>query len=729
MAKTIAVIGNPNVGKTTLFNALTGLAHSTGNYPGVTVERKAGAMRHNGSTVEVIDLPGTYSLAARSPDESIVVDVLLGQQAGERPVDAILAVVDATNLERNLYLVSQLREIGKPFVVALNMSDLADKRQIEIDTDTLAEELGAPVVRICAHKKIGIDDLRAALVRVTDHGPANGAAGPEYPEALTKELAALEAELNARKGEIGREVPHVEAFRLLIDRNGYIEKRLARAHAGISEIVDRHRGRVAQNGSLAAIEARSRYNWVRRVVAAGVRKPATRLITGSDKIDAVLTHKVYGTLVFAAVMLLMFQAIFAWAGPVMDLVDAAIGSAGAWIGEMLPGGMLQSLVVDGVVGGVGSVLVFLPQIVILMFFIALLEACGYMARAAFLMDKLLSRCGLSGQSFIPMLSSFACAIPGIMATRTIGNRRDRVTTILVAPLMSCSARLPVYTLMITTFIPDTKVYGVLNLQGVVLFAMYCTGILVAVPVAWTLKRTLLKGDTPPFLLELPTYKWPQWGTVARKVYEQGKEFIIRAGTIIFAVAVIVWALAYFPHSESIAGQFAEQRAQVEQSGQTGADLDAALTDLNNAESAAHLRNSYFGRMGVAIEPLVRPLGWDWRIGMAAIASFPAREVVIATLGTIFALGGDVDEASESLKETLRGAQRADGALLFDIPVALSIMVFFALCCQCGATLAIIRRETKSVAWPAFTFAYMTTLAYIGAFTIYHAATWLGWGGA
>ncbi len=727
MHKTVAVIGNPNVGKTTLFNALTGLSHSTGNYPGVTVDRKVGAMRINDMTINLVDLPGTYSLAARSPDEMIVVDVLLGQQAGEQPIDAILAVVDATNLERNLYLVSQLREFNKPLVIALNMCDLADKRQFKIDTDTLSKELGATVVRICARSRIGLDELRGAIADVAEGEHANGVHSPSYPEELCREVAALEAELSTRKDTIGREIPKQEAFRLLLDRDGYIEKRLAHGYPEITQLVETHRSRVAHNGSLAAIEAKSRYAWIRGIVAAGVRKPATRTRTTSDKIDAVLTHKLGGTIVFLLIMTVVFQAIYSWSGPLMDLIDGSIKGFGDWIGGELPEGMLQSLVVDGIVGGVGGVLVFLPQIVILMLFIALLEDCGYMARAAFLMDKLLSRCGLSGQSFIPMLSSFACAIPGIMATRTIGNRRDRITTILVAPLMSCSARLPVYTLLISTFIPAKTVLGFLNLQGVVLFAMYCTGILVAIPVAWILKKTLLKGDTPPFLLELPTYKVPQWGVITRKVYGQGKEFIVRAGTIIFAVAVIVWALAYFPHADSITQRFEAERGQIEQSGLQGEELASAIQDADNAESSAHLRNSYFGRMGIAIEPAVRPLGWDWRIGMAAIASFPAREVIIATLGTIFSLGGDVDEESESLKEVLHTAERADGQPLFNIPVALSIMIFFALCCQCAATLAIIKRETNSYAWPAFTFAYMTTIAYVASLLVYQITMRLGWG--
>lgn len=727
MHKTVAVIGNPNVGKTTLFNALTGLSHSTGNYPGVTVDRKIGAMRVNDTTINLVDLPGTYSLAARSPDEMIVVDVLLGQQAGEQPIDAILAVVDATNLERNLYLVSQLREFNKPLVIALNMCDLADKRQIQIDTNTLSKELGADVVRICARSRMGIDELRGAIADLAESGHANGVHGPSYPEELTREVTALEAELISRKDKIGRGVPKQEAFRLLLDRDGYIEKRLARGYPEVTQLVETHRNRIARNGSLAAIEAKSRYAWIRSIVAAGVRRPATRTRTTSDKIDAVLTHKFGGTVVFVVIMAIVFQAIFSWAGPLMDLIDGSIGGFGDWIGGKLPEGMLQSLVVDGIIGGVGGVLVFLPQIVILMLFISLLEDCGYMARAAFLMDKLLSRCGLSGQSFIPMLSSFACAIPGIMATRTIGNRRDRITTILVAPLMSCSARLPVYTLLISTFIPAKTVLGFMNLQGVVLFAMYSAGIVVAIPVAWTLKKTLLKGDTPPFLLELPTYKLPQWGVVGRKVYGQGKEFLLRAGTIIFAVAVIVWALAYFPHTDSITQKFDAERAQIEQSGMADAEKEAALQEVDNNEAGEHLRNSYFGRMGTAIEPAVRPLGWDWRIGMAAIASFPAREVVIATLGTIFSLGGDVDEESESLKSVLHTAKRTDGGRLFNIPVALSIMVFFALCCQCAATLAIIRRETRSYAWPAFTFTYMTTIAYVASLLVYQITMRLGWG--
>jgi ferrous iron transport protein B len=730
-ALAIAVVGNPNVGKTTLFNALTGLAQVTGNYPGVTVERKIGQIRLNGVKANLVDLPGTYSLAARSPDEMIVADVLLGHQEGEQPIDAILAVVDATNLERNLYLVSQLRELGKPIVVALNMCDLATKQHIEIDAVTLAAELGARVVPVCAYRREGITQLKQAIQDAVSGESLSHNAGPEFPQALLDELDTLKNKLDEHGSKLGRVFHYTEVLRLLVDRDGYAEKRLAgRIGKDLDTLLDHHRNRIAPNGSLAALEARSRYAWIRGIVAAGVRKPRTRTFTFSDKLDALITHRLWGTIIFAVIMATVFQAIFAWAAPLMDAIDSACSALGNLAGEALPEGPFQSLVVDGVFAGVGGVLVFLPQILILMLFIAILEDCGYMARAAFLMDRLLSRCGLSGQSFIPMLSSFACAIPGVMATRTISNRRDRLTTILVAPLMSCSARLPVYTLMIAAFIPARGFLGgMLGLQGLTLFAMYSLGILVAIPVAWGLKRTLLRGATPPFLMELPTYKLPQWRTVGRKVYNQGKEFVWRAGTIIFAITIIVWALAYFPRSAAITQEFDAKREALESTGLDSADKDAQLAELDAQESGAHLQNSILARMGHVIEPAVEPLGWDWRIGMAAIASFPAREVIIATLGTTFYLGGDVDETSNELKDVLRRAKRTNGERLFTIPVALSIMVFFALCCQCGATLAVIRRETQSIRWPLFSFTYMTVLAYGGAFAVYQITTLLGWGGA
>jgi len=459
------------------------------------------------------------------------------------------------------------------------------------------------------------------------------------------------------------------------------------------------------------------------VLDEAVTRPDFRPNTGSDKLDAVLTHRVFGSLIFLALMTLVFQSIYTWAGPFMDLIDASVGALGEYAGGLLPEGMLQSLIVDGVIAGVGSVIIFLPQILLLTFFISILEDCGYMARAAFLMDKLLSWCGLSGQSFIPLMSSFACAIPGIMATRTIYNPQDRLTTIMVAPLMSCSARLPVYVIMIAAFVPDTPLLGgFFNLQGVTLLAMYLLGIAVAVPVAWIFKKLVFKGDPPPFLLEFPSYKMPQFNTVYNKLYSAGREFTIRAGTLIFAVTIIVWALAYFPRDAEIIAAFDAQRETVSAEMPAGEGRDAALTELDNEESGELLRNSILGRMGHAVEPVFLPLGWDWRIATATIASFPAREVIVATMGTLFNLGADETEESEGLLETLRAATWPDGRPLFNIPVALSIMVFFALCCQCGATLAVIKRETGQWRWPAISFAYMTALAYVCALLAYQISS-------
>lgn len=727
---TIAIVGNPNVGKSELFNALTGLRQVTGNYPGVTVERKRGSMRLGGERVTLIDLPGAYSLAARSPDEMIVTDVLLGQQRGEDPIDAVLVVADASNLERNLYLVSQIQELGLPMVIALNMMDIAERRGLTFDFPKLEARLGAPVVPVLAHKRRGIGDLKDALLRVLDPDYVAALQPPQFPETLTREVSALTEALNKQSHFVGRTISTPEVFRVMIDHGGYAERRLAKVLGPeFTDTLHTHRTRARTNGSLASVEAKTRYTWVREVYREGVRQPETRRKSRSERVDYYLTHRVWGTVIFVVLMAVVFQAIYAWSAPVMDLIDGTFAALGDWAGTKLPEGVLRSLVVDGMIAGVGSVLIFLPQILVLSLFIAILEDCGYMARAAFLMDKLFHWCGLSGQSFIPMLSSFACAIPGIMATRTIENTRDRLVTMLLAPLMSCSARLPVYIIMIGAFIPSTRILGgLIGLEGLTLLLMYSLGVMVAIPMAFLLKKVVLKAEPAPFLLELPSYKAPQLRTVASKVYLQGTEFVKRAGTLIFAITVIVWALAYFPRSEAIEAQYAAQRDEVAATITDAEAQTAALEAIDGEEAAAMMRNSFLGRMGTAIEPVVHPLGWDWRIGTAAIASFPAREIIVATLGTLFNMGDDEDEESEGLRAALQQATWPDGAPLFTIPVALSIMVFFALCCQCGATLAMIKRETGMWRWPFFTFAYMTVLAYAGAFTTYHVTTWFGWGG-
>jgi ferrous iron transport protein B len=497
------------------------------------------------------------------------------------------------------------------------------------------------------------------------------------------------------------------------------------------------------------VEAISRYDWVASLLDGAMTQAHRRQTTFSDRLDAVLTHKIGGSLIFALLMAVVFQAIFIGAAPLMDGLDRTIGALGELVAEAMPAGMLQSLVVDGVIAGVGGVLVFLPQILILFAFVSLLEECGYMARAAYLMDRVMVRIGLSGKSFIPLLSSFACAVPGIMATRAIEDRRDRLVTILIAPLMTCSARLQVYSLLIAAFIPDYRYAGGwVRLQGLTLFALYLAGIVAAVVVAWVLRRTLLRGQTPSFVMELPGYQLPSWRNVVSRVGGAGWSFLRQAGTLIIAVAIIVWAAAYFPRNpqveQDVRNRYAAELRQFDAplaaiapaeppmgDAVAGQDAESAQRDraaleqqVANEVAAAYIEHSYLGRAGKLIEPLVRPLGWDWRIGCAVIASFPAREVVIGTLGVIYQLGSDHDAASASLRQTLRTATWPDSSRrVFNVPVALSIMVFFALCAQCAATLAVMRRETNSWRWPAFTFVYMTGLAYVGALLTYQVGMW------
>lgn len=733
---TVALIGNPNTGKSTVFNALSGLRQRVGNYPGVTVEKKIGHTVHEGRRLELVDLPGTYSLAPRSLDEMLAVDVLLGRRNDVPAPDVVLCIVDASNLERNLYLVSQVLELGRPTVVALNMMDIAAQRGIAIDADRLSQRLAAPVIPVQANRKVGLEALKRAVVEA-----AAGQVPPRdspFSEIFTREVQRLGARLN----ELGNgNLPRYLVERLLLDTTGFLEHSLHADRPAATKELTEARQRLANAGlPVPAVEAIARYGWVGRVLEGVVTRPVQRPQTWSDRLDRVLTHRLWGSLVFLGIMFIVFQSVFRWALPVMNLIDAGQGAVGQWVAARMPPGALQSLLVDGVIAGVGAVIIFLPQIFVLFFFLAILEDCGYMARAAYLMDKLMSRVGLSGKSFIPLLSSFACAIPGVMATRVIENRRDRLTTILVAPLMSCSARLPVYSIMIAAFVPGVAwAGGLVTLQGVTLLAMYLVGIVAAVVVALVLKRTLLRGATPPFVMELPNYKIPAAGVVLYRMFDRGMAFIKRAGTLIFAASIVVWALLYYPRDAELEAAYQArlqgleaQLADLPSRSPQRPAIEDQLATVENELAAAHQRNSFLGRAGHWIEPAVRPLGWDWRIGCAAIASFPAREVVVSTLGVLFSLGPEVDpeddESRGRLIEALRGARWADdGRPLFSVPVALSLMVFFALCAQCVSTLAVIKRETNSWWWPAFTFAYMTVLAYVSALATYQIGTWLGGG--
>jgi ferrous iron transport protein B len=612
----VALVGNPNSGKTALFNALTGSRQKVANYAGVTVERKEGLIHTaDGRTISVLDLPGTYSLRARSPDEAVTRDAVLGRLAGEDAPDMVVAVADATNLRLVLRLILELKAVGRPMVLALNMYDIAQRQGLRIDLDGLARELDCPIVTTVATRKRGIDELVAKVDELARSG-------------------VLATENTWREPDAG-------------------------------EI--RHAHREAQ-----------------RILRTYVR-PAERPDTFTGKIDAVLLHPAAGLAILAALLFLMFQAVFSWAGPPADLIEAGFAWLGGFVGDTLPEGLLRSFIADGLIAGVGSVFVFLPQILILFFFILLLEDFGYMSRAAFLMDRIMGGAGLHGRAFIPLLSSFACAIPGIMATRVIDNKRDRLTTILVAPLMTCSARIPVYTLIIAAFIPDRTVGPGLNLQGLVMFGLYAAGIASALAVSFVIRRIFWRGAVEPFLMELPTYKMPSAGNVARNLLLRAQIFISRAGRIILPLMVLVWILSTFPDPPA---------------GAVGPAIDY----------------SFAGMIGHAIQPLFAPIGFNWQMVVALIPGFAAREVAVAALGTVYAVGD---------AEANVGALGARLAESWSLATGLSFLAWYIFAPQCAATLGVVKRETNSWGWTGVMFFYMVGLAYLASFLVYRAAVALG----
>jgi ferrous iron transport protein B len=743
LLRTVALIGNPNTGKSSLFNALCGMNARVGNYPGVTVEQKVGRLTGSRLTVDVIDLPGTYSLAARSADEAVAVNVLTGTFPNQAKPELAVVILDAANIERNLYLFSQVYELGLPVLVVLNMWDRVESEGIKVDADLLSKRLGVPVVCTSANKRKGIELVREAIERLLlsppDQIQPSQFARAQFPAVFHAEVEELAAWLASQ----GKSSFRFQVDRLLIDTDGEYQRSLCQS--GLHEINDRiaaSRNRLAEAGcKVPMFETKIRYAWIRRTIEGAVTRRESKSVSWSDKVDKWLTHRWVGMFAFVLIMFLVFQSITFFAALPMQGIETLQGWIGAQVEGVLPPGALRSLFVDGVVAGVGGVLMFLPQIAILFFFIAVLEDCGYIARAAFVMDKLMSSVGLSGKSFLPLMSSFACAVPGIMATRTIENRKDRMVTLLIAPLMSCSARMPVYILMVSAFVPATTyAAGWVSLQGLVLLGMQSIGAIVAIPVAWFLKKFFFPGETATFLMELHSYKWPSPFVIYQRVWERVLAFVTRAGTLIFCTTVLVWAAGYFPgdHDQvdaatsSLEKQQAElaslesQKAKATESQEASKleQLDGELektrlaiaeeTDRVNALRSSLIENSFLGLTGRFIEPAVKPLGWDWKIGVAVIASFPAREVIISTLGTIYSLGSAEDHESEGLQAQMKDAQWPDGRPVFSLATAMSIMIFFALCAQCSATLMTIRRETNSWRWPIFSFVYMTTLAYIGA---------------
>lgn len=717
----VAVVGNPNSGKTTLFNALTGLRMKVANYPGVTVEKREGNIA--GTQIVLVDLPGVYSLSARSPDEEIARDLLQGRVAGVPRPDAVLIVVDATNLERNLYLATQIIEFGRPTVIALNMIDEVKNQGISIDIARLAGRLRVPIIPTVASSGIGLEEVRDALQSISSN-PSQ--ARREFSLFPTMEHAIDRAESVLRESTVVPEnTARAGALLWLMDylsgddaSRGAAERFLKRLTSQQAASLRREADeldRAMPEAASMAIEAR--YQWISNLVSDVVRldhesTSAARRSDRSDRIDRVLTHRILGPIVFASVMLLLFLSIFAWAEPIMSLLEKGQIALAGLIEAQLPEGVLRSLLTDGVLAGVGAVLAFFPQICILFFCLAVLEDTGYMARAAFIMDRIMGKVGLHGKSFIPLMSSYACAIPGILATRTIEDRRDRFTTIMVAPFMSCSARLPVY------LVVAAAVFGGRTmLKAGVMFAMYALGTVTALLLAKLLKKTIFAGPRPHFIMELPPYRLPKISGLLRSTWDRSKLFLTNAGTTIFAVCVAIWALSYFPRTE-IAGFSSEARAQlaaldVQDESASNEDREAARERLIASE---RLRHSYIGRLGHLIEPAIKPLGFDWRIGIGVLSSFLAREVFVGTMGITFAVG-DADENSVALREHLAGAKWPDGTHVLTPVTGISLMVFYVLACQCISTLAVVKKETGSWKWPLLMFAYMTVLAYLGALAV------------
>lgn len=714
----VAILGNPNAGKSTLFNQLTGLRQRVGNYPGVTVEKKTGSCElPSGQRIELLDLPGSYSLHPASPDEVIVRDVLLGLQDDTPPPDLILFVVDATHLERHLYLALQVLELGRPIVLVLNMMDAAEAEGIRIDLDELSRSLGVPVVGISAAKGEGLGHLRRIMDRDVEPSTLRFRSWPPH---LLRVLQRLDERL-PRHPLMPERARDDFALALLLD-DGEDDALARSAPPDVLEdarILARRLDLVSPGWRGDEVEGR--YATIHEIVERAVASPAQRRDHLRDRLDRVLTHRIAGPILFFLLMGAMFQSVFAWAQPAMDLIDSLVGRCAGLVSSLMPDGPLESLLVDGVIAGVGTTLTFIPQIAILFLFISVLEDSGYMARAAFIMDRLMGRVGLSGRAFIPLLSSFACAIPGIMATRTIDNRRDRFTTIMVAPFMSCSARLPVYALLIGAFVPDVWV-GPFTLPGITLFSMYLLGVLVAIGVAAVLKRTLLQGGRPLYVMELPSYRAPSWRTILPGVRDRSLLFVRKAGTVILATSICLWFLGSYPRHTPASAPVEARLAAAVASGDSVA-VAAAERDLD----AVRLEHSWAGRVGRAIEPVIEPLGFDWRIGIGLITSLAAREVMVSTMATVFHLGG-ADEESASLRDQLRTAvDPRTGERAYSPLIGVSLMVFFVLACQCMSTVAVVRRETESWRWPILMLVLMNSLAWLASFAVFQIGRALGLG--
>ncbi|WP_420154977.1 ferrous iron transport protein B [Siphonobacter sp.] len=695
----IALVGNPNCGKTTLFNALTGLRQKTGNFPGVTVDRKAGLTRLDKNTdATVVDLPGTYSLYPKSLDEQVVLDVLANPSSKDYP-DVVVVVADASNLKRNLLLFSQVADLGFHTILALNMVDVAEAHGLTLDPELLSTRLGVPVVLINAKSAEGLDNLKFTIKgELLEHA--------ERPKPTMQFESVSKGFLEEVKEKFG-----VNNSYLAMLMAGQAEKLrfLTLEHRSqLQDITQRHS---FQHTDFQAKETVDRYALLGKIADAAVRKKDGELQeTFTTKLDKILLHPVWGYAVFFGILFLIFQSIFSLAEYPMDWIDTGMASLNEWVKSVLPDGMLTSLLTDGLLAGIGGVVVFIPQIAFLFVFISLLEESGYMARVMVLMDKLMRSVGLNGRSVVPLISSVACAVPAIMGTRTIQSWKDRLITIMVTPLMSCSARLPIFTIMIGLVVPDRTILGIFNLQGFALMALYLLGFVSALLSAWVMKKILKVKERSFFIMEMPVFQLPRLDHVALSVYNAVKAFVLEAGKVIVAISIVLWVLASYGPGDSF--EKAEEKVKTE-------NPTLSEQELNNAVSSAQLEASYAGRFGHWIEPVIRPLGYDWKIGIALLTSFAAREVFVGTMSTIYSLGGDDD--TNTVKDKMRTEINPEtGEPRFTPAVAFSLLIFYVFAMMCISTLATTYRETKSWFYPAVQFAYMTGIAYVAAWLTYQA---------
>lgn len=690
--------GNPNSGKTSLFNALTGLNHKVSNFPGTTVEKKIGYCKLNADVrAQIIDLPGTYSLYPKSADELVTYDMLRNKAETDFP-DLVLFIADASNLKRNLLLLTQVADLGVPVILALNMVDLAERKGIFYEMDILAAKLGIPVVAINARNKVGIDVVKSLLLDESRHHKVSYFNISQVNEQLLNDICEITDKKN----------PYA-ALQYAINASVYLNHKAKQINAAF----DKHG---FNSKKFQEKEILERYHLIDDAVRSSRRQKNNAVVRNiTQKADRILTHRIWGIVIFLSLLFMVFQAIFSWSAYPMDWVEQGFSWASAWVENQLPAGVLNDLLVHGVLAGLSGVIVFLPQIIILFAFIAVLEDVGYMARVGFIMDRIMRPFGMNGKSIVPLISGMACAVPSIMASRSIENKKERLITILVTPLMSCSARLPVYTLLISMLVPETAKWGPFNVHGIVLMVMYLLGFIAALLSAGLFKLFVRTKGSHYFIMELPGYKLPVWNNLLITLYDKGSAFVVGAGKIIVAVSVILWAFASF-------GPRGNMKAIEDKYAQLAMSPDATMTteQLAAHKNAEKLQASYAGEFGRFIEPVIKPLGFDWKMGIALLTSLAAREVFVGTMSTIYSVGGgDAADDLNAIRQTMSNEKDQVGKPVYSTATILSLLVFYAFAMQCMSTLSIVRAETKSWKWPLVQFVYMTGLAYLSSLLVFH----------